>query len=135
MFGSVATLYMNKVERPLHLALARHSNAALITPLRDGFNLYIGEYLRAQEGRDNPGVAIASRFAGAASMLNGALITVDPRRPESIMAGIEKSRRLGPAQRRDMLGQALEIQDRYPNDQWQKSLIEATVDASRRLRR
>lgn len=135
IFGDVATLHLDKVARPVHLGLARNSNIGLITPLRDGYNLYIGEYLAAQKGRENPGVAVASKFAGAAAVLNGSIVTVDPRRPDDIARGIQAAQMMGAQQRQDMLGRAIEIQTEYSNERWQRALIDATKDSSeRRLR-
>lgn len=51
----------------------RASDAALITPLRDGMNLVAKEYVAAQDPR-NPGVLILSRFAGAAHQLKDAIL-------------------------------------------------------------
>lgn len=131
IFGNVVHLEHGKVERGVHLGLARHSSAALVTPTRDGMNLYVSEYLAAQVGRDTPGVAIVSRFAGVSSIYNGTLISVDPRKPESIAEGIQKARLLGKGERQDMLGRVQELQAFFNNDRWQTSLIQATESAAR----
>ena len=53
--------------------LYRASDVALVTPLRDGMNLVAKEFVAAQDPED-PGVLVLSRFAGAASELQEALI-------------------------------------------------------------
>jgi trehalose 6-phosphate synthase len=51
----------------------RRANAALVTPLADGMNLVAKEYVACQD-REDPGVLILSRFAGAAEQLDAALM-------------------------------------------------------------
>jgi trehalose 6-phosphate synthase len=54
-------------------AIYRSSRIALVTPLRDGMNLVAKEYVASQD-REEPGVLILSRFAGAVEELEDALI-------------------------------------------------------------
>lgn len=131
IFGDVVHLEHGKVERGMHLGLARHSSAALVTPTRDGMNLYVSEYLAAQVGREVPGVAIVSKFAGISSIYNGNLIPVDPRDTASVAEGIQKARLLGKGERQDMLGKIQELQAFFNNDRWQISLIQATEAAAK----
>ncbi|MGF1625025.1 MAG: alpha,alpha-trehalose-phosphate synthase (UDP-forming) [Alphaproteobacteria bacterium] len=66
--------YLNKsFSHKMLLGFLRSADAALVTPLRDGMNLVAKEFIAAQDPED-PGVLIMSRFAGAASELNAALI-------------------------------------------------------------
>src|SRR4029078_6819960 len=53
--------------------LYRSAAVGLVTPLRDGMNLVAKEYIAAQD-RDDPGVLILSRFAGAAAECKEALL-------------------------------------------------------------
>ena len=53
--------------------LYRLARVALVTPLRDGMNLVAKEFIAAQN-RDDPGVLVLSRFAGAAEQLEHALL-------------------------------------------------------------
>ncbi|KJV34770.1 alpha,alpha-trehalose-phosphate synthase (UDP-forming) [Luteibacter yeojuensis] len=58
-----------------HTVLAgyyRTAKVGLVTPLRDGMNLVAKEYVACQD-RDDPGVLVLSRFAGAAQELDAAL--------------------------------------------------------------
>jgi trehalose 6-phosphate synthase len=130
IFGDVIHLDGGKVERGMHLGMARHSSSALVTPTRDGMNLYVTEYLAAQIGREDPGVAIVSKFAGVASIYGDSLIRVDPRKPSSIAEGIQRARLLTREERQDMLERATELGKFFNNTRWQSSLIEATRSAA-----
>ena len=66
--------YLNRTHSRRTLAgYYRAARVGLVTPLRDGLNLVAEEYVVAQDA-DDPGVLVLSRFAGAASCLEGALI-------------------------------------------------------------
>ncbi len=66
--------YLNRAYSRRTLAgYYRTARVGLVTPLRDGLNLVAEEYVVAQDP-DDPGVLVLSRFAGAASCLEGALI-------------------------------------------------------------
>jgi trehalose 6-phosphate synthase len=67
----------------------RAAHVGLVTPLRDGMNLVAKEYVAAQDPLD-PGVLILSRFAGAASQLDQALL-VNPYSPDDIADAIERA--------------------------------------------
>jgi trehalose 6-phosphate synthase len=85
--------------------LYRRSDAALVTPLRDGMNLVAQEYVAAQV--DDPGVLVLSHLAGAHDTFGDAALTVDPRdtpaHAETIVAALampeaERRRRMGALQ-------------------------------------
>jgi len=66
--------YVNRsVSRAALAGLYRIAKAGMVTPLRDGMNLVAKEYVAAQD-RNDPGVLVLSRFAGAARELDGALL-------------------------------------------------------------
>ena len=69
--------------------LYRAARVALMTPLRDGMNLGVKEFIATQDVED-PGVLILSRFAGAAAELRAALL-VNPCDPEAVGAAIERA--------------------------------------------
>lgn len=70
------------------LAMYRRSDAALITPLRDGMNLIAKEYVAARP--DQTGVLILSEMAGAAKELGEALI-INPNNIEAIAAALRQA--------------------------------------------
>ena len=66
--------YLNKGYGQAVLAgLYRTAQIGVVTPLQDGMNLVAKEYVAAQNAAD-PGVLVLSKFAGAASELDTALI-------------------------------------------------------------
>lgn len=66
--------YINRTHTRAELAgLYRLAKVGVITPLRDGMNLVAKEFVAAQNPAD-PGVLVVSRFAGAATVLKGALL-------------------------------------------------------------
>ncbi len=69
-------------DRAALMPLYRQARVGLVTPLRDGMNLVAKEYVAAQDPAD-PGVLVLSRFAGAASQLDGALL-VNPHDPGEV---------------------------------------------------
>jgi trehalose 6-phosphate synthase len=73
-FDWVPLRYMtHAVKRTAIAGFYRRARVGLVTPLRDGMNLVAKEYVAAQD-KDDPGVLILSRFAGAADELTEALI-------------------------------------------------------------
>lgn len=73
-------------DRATLMPLYRQARVGLVTPLRDGMNLVAKEYVAAQNPED-PGVLVLSRFAGAASQLDGALL-VNPHDPGEMAAAM-----------------------------------------------
>jgi trehalose 6-phosphate synthase len=66
--------YVNRsLRRPALAGLYRMAKVALVTPLRDGMNLVAKEFVAAQD-KDDPGVLLLSRFAGAAHELKDAVL-------------------------------------------------------------
>lgn len=76
----------------------RMADVGLVTPLRDGMNLVAKEYVAAQE-RDDPGVLVLSRFAGAARELRQAII-INPYDPQEVADGIACALAMPLAERR-----------------------------------
>ena len=76
-YGDVDWVPIRFVTKPFKRdALAgfyRLARIGLVTPLRDGMNLVAKEYVAAQDP-DDPGILILSRFAGAASELDDAIL-------------------------------------------------------------
>src|SRR6202048_2143049 len=66
--------YLNKGFSQTVLAgLYRTAQVGVVTPLHDGMNLVVKEYVAAQNPAD-PGVLVLSKFAGAANELDAALL-------------------------------------------------------------
>ena len=77
--------------------LYRHSDMALISPLRDGMNLVAQEYVAAQI--DDDGVLILSDQAGASRLLDAALM-VKPQNTGAFTDAIERALSMRGAERR-----------------------------------
>ena len=76
--------YVNRSFNQATLAgFYRVADIGVVTPLRDGMNLVAKEYVAAQPPED-PGVLVLSKFAGAASELEGAII-VNPQDVEDLV--------------------------------------------------
>lgn len=105
------------------MGLYRASDAALVTPLRDGMNLVSKEYVAAQDPND-PGVLILSRFAGAAEQLTSAIL-VNPHSREDLSEAIRCALTLPVAERRDRWEKMMESVEREDVHAWTKSFLEA----------
>lgn len=82
--------YVNQgLPRDVLAGVYRAARVGLVTPLRDGMNLVAKEYVAAQD-RDDPGVLILSRFAGAAEQMGQALL-VNPYSTDDIADAIDRA--------------------------------------------
>lgn len=84
----------------------RVAQVGLVAPLRDGMNLVAHEYVAAQNPED-PGVLVLSRFAGAASYLDEALI-VNPYDPDEMAEAMHEALIMPLEERRRRHAQLLE---------------------------
>jgi trehalose 6-phosphate synthase len=87
------------VPRQTLAGFMRIARVGLVTPLRDGMNLVAKEYVAAQDPAD-PGALVVSRFAGAASELDGALV-VNPLDPDEIAEALDQALTMPAAERTD----------------------------------
>ncbi len=123
--------YLNKGLRRQTLAgFYRVSRVGLVTPLRDGMNLVAKEFVAAQD-RENPGVLVLSRFAGAAQELNGALI-VNPYDVEGVAEAMEKALTMPLKERRERWSGMYDWLRQYDVTAWQQSFVEALSEAPAR---
>ena len=86
------------IAREVLAGFYRRSEAALITPLRDGMNLVAKEYVAAQDPA-NPGVLILSHFAGAAPEMEEGIL-VNPYDPDEIADALHAALTMGVDERR-----------------------------------
>ncbi|HEX6071152.1 MAG TPA: trehalose-6-phosphate synthase [Longimicrobiaceae bacterium] len=82
------------------------ADVAWVTPLRDGLNLVVKEYIACSLGGD--GVVILSEFAGAAAELSGVILT-NPYSPDDMDRALEEALGLEPGER---LARMLTLRDR-----------------------
>ena len=78
-------------------SLYRHSDLALVSPIRDGMNLVAQEYVAAQIDED--GVLVLSDQAGVGTMLDAALM-VKPQNTGAFTDAIESALSMREAERR-----------------------------------
>lgn len=82
--------YVNQgYSRDVLAGVYRAARIGLVTPLRDGMNLVAKEYVAAQDPED-PGVLILSRFAGAATQMQEAVL-VNPYSAEELSDAISRA--------------------------------------------
>jgi trehalose 6-phosphate synthase len=109
----------------------RSSRIGFFTPLRDGMNLVVKEYIASQDP-DDPGVPILSRFAGAAEQLVDALI-VNPYNIEEMADAIKAALVMDPSERIERYNRLMSVIRGYDCAAWATSFL-ATLEAAARER-
>ena len=114
--------YINRSYSRMTLAgIYRFAGVALVTPLRDGMNLVAKEFVAAQDAQD-PGVLILSRFAGAASELDGALL-VNPHETEAVALAMRQALEMPLAERKDRHARMFRQISTHDIDWWAQQFI------------
>ena len=88
--------FYGSFDRPELVAFYRVADIVWVTPLRDGLNLVVKEYVASNP--DHDGMVILSEFAGVAAELTGPIL-VNPYSPDSMDAALEKAINLSPEER------------------------------------
>lgn len=118
--------YINRAHSRRMLAgYYRGSRVGLVTPLRDGLNLVAEEYVVAQDASD-PGVLVLSKFAGAASCLEGALI-VNPYDISGVARAMDQALTMPLAERRERHRQLYDSVAANDIQAWRRRCL-ATLD-------
>ena len=116
--------YLNRTHSRRTLAgYYRAARVGLVTPLRDGLNLVAEEYVAAQDPED-PGVLVLSRFAGAAFVLQDALI-VNPYDVYGVAAAIDRALTMPLAERQERHRQQLEAIRQNDVQAWRRRCLAA----------
>jgi len=116
--------YVNRtVGRNALAGLYRYARVGLVTPLRDGMNLVAKEFVAAQDP-DDPGVLLLSRFAGAASELDGALLT-NPYDVDGTAGSIARALDMPLEERKDRWSSMFERIREYDVAWWCRSFLDA----------
>lgn len=102
-------------------ALYAASDMMLITSLIDGFNLVALEYVACQD--ENHGIVLLSKFAGAASTIQGC-IEHNSCNTEEIAEAIEKGLKLNDSERKDRHLMSKRNIDIFTSVQWAESNLE-----------
>lgn len=98
------------------------SRVALVTPLRDGMNLVAHEFVSCQDPQD-PGVLILSRFAGAAEIMDEALI-VNPHDADEMAHALDLALRMPLKERIERWHSLIRKVETFTVDAWASSFLE-----------
>ena len=121
--------YLNKGYGQQILAgFYRSSQIGLVTPFHDGMNLVAKEYVAAQNP-DDPGVLVLSRFAGAASELDAALL-VNPHDVDEIARAMATALSMSILERRERWEAMMKKLRAQTIHQWLKDFL-AVLAATR----
>lgn len=112
------------------MGLMRRADIGLVTPIRDGMNLVAFQYLCAQDPED-PGVLVLSNKAGAAEILQGGCLLVDPYAPKTIAAAIHTAINMTLDDRRRLHEKALSSLSHYTSERWLTQIVKEMRKAYR----
>jgi len=101
----------------------RASRVALVTPLRDGMNLVAKEFVASQDP-DDPGVLVLSRFAGAATELETALI-VNPFDVDQIADALDRALAMPVEERRARYETMMAQLETHDVHAWRDAFLDA----------
>jgi trehalose 6-phosphate synthase len=99
----------------------RMSAACLVTPLRDGMNLVVKEFIACQDP-DDPGMPVLSRFAGASAQLDAALI-VNPFDTVEIADALHRALTMSQAERRERHKSMTDTLRGYDIHRWRDTFL------------
>ncbi|KRE88718.1 alpha,alpha-trehalose-phosphate synthase [Frateuria sp. Soil773] len=105
----------------------RHARVGLVTPLRDGMNLVAKEYVASQNPKD-PGVLVLSRFAGAASELEDALL-VNPADTAEVADALERALKMPLRERRRRWRGMMDVLESRDITAWRNDFLDALTAA------
>src|SRR3954452_6438732 len=123
--------YLNKsFNHRILTGFYRAAKLALVTPLRDGMNLVVKEYLASQDPED-PGMPVLSCFAGAAHEL-GEAILVNPNDIEGVAEAIVQGLEMPLGERKERWSAMMASLRRNDADSWRRRFVqELAVGAAR----
>lgn len=106
----------------------REARVGLVTPLRDGMNLVAKEYVAAQD-RQDPGVLVLSRFAGAARQLSAALL-VNPHDPDELAEALDRALTMKLAERQERWQSCWKAIEQATPEAWGRQFLATLLRAS-----
>ncbi len=125
--------YMHRnVSRKRLPGLYRVARVALVTPLRDGMNLVAKEFIAAQD-REDPGVLVLSRFAGAAEQFDHYCLLVNPYDIDGTADVIQRALHMPLEERQARHEKLLFRIRRHDVHWWRKAFLNALTGSGRRL--
>lgn len=102
------------------ISLYHISDVCLVSSTRDGMNLVSYEYIACQQA--NKGALVLSEFAGAAQLLNGAII-VNPWNIEELSDAIQESLTLPDEKKAFNFDKLFEYISKYTSGYWGESFV------------
>jgi trehalose 6-phosphate synthase len=115
--------YLNKsFNHRILTGFYRAAKLALVTPLRDGMNLVVKEFIASQAPED-PGMPILSCFAGAAHEL-GEAIMVNPNDTEGVAEAIVQGLEMPVGERKERWTAMMTTLRRNDADAWRRRFVE-----------
>ena len=116
--------YLNKsFNHRMLTGFYRAARIALVTPLRDGMNLVVKEYLASQLP-DDPGMPVLSSFAGAAQELSEAIL-VNPNDREGMAEAILRGLEMPLEERRERWSAMMAVLRRNDAAAWRNRFLAA----------
>jgi trehalose 6-phosphate synthase len=121
--------YLNKgFSHRILTGFYRAARLALVTPLRDGMNLVVKEYLASQDPED-PGMPVLSCLAGAAHEL-GEAILVNPNDIEGVAEAIVQGLEMPLSERKERWSAMMQKLHRNNAEAWRRRFVEALAGAA-----
>jgi trehalose 6-phosphate synthase len=115
--------YLNKsFNHRILTGFYRAAKLALVTPLRDGMNLVVKEYLASQDPED-PGMPVLSCFTGAAHEL-GEAILVNPNDIEGVAEAIVQGLEMPLGERKERWSAMMANLRRNDADSWRRRFVQ-----------
>jgi trehalose-6-phosphate synthase len=98
------------------------SDVILLTPIREGLNLYPLEYIYARRDLPNPGVVVVSEFSTCSALLNGSL-KINPFAPLHVADALEKALMLSTKDKDLRRTRDLPFISSHPSYLWTQQII------------
>ncbi|GAA2011920.1 trehalose-6-phosphate synthase [Catenulispora yoronensis] len=109
------------MDRDELVALYCAADVMVVTPLRDGMNLVVKEYIATRHNLD--GVVVLSEFAGAAAELTGALL-VNPYDLDGVEHALERALTMDPTEERGRMRTLHRQVKTHDVDRWARSFLD-----------
>ncbi|KAJ1440890.1 hypothetical protein B484DRAFT_391004 [Ochromonadaceae sp. CCMP2298] len=98
------------------------ADVILLTPIREGLNLYPLEYIYARREMPNPGVVVVSEFSTCSALLNGSL-KINPFAPLHVADALEKALMLSTKDKDLRRQRDLPFISSHPSSLWTQHIL------------
>lgn len=104
------------------LALWLAADVFLLTPMKEGLNLYPLEFIYAKKNMERAGVVIVSEFSTCSSLLNGAL-KINPFHTLQVADTVHKALHMSTRECEKRRQRDLEVISSHPSSSWTKQIL------------